>query len=168
MIRNKVKIENLEFNYNINDNIVLLDNDENKIEVLKRFSDDYYEIEINGRKVIVGLRKDNNQIQLNYQNRWFDIDIIDSFSAIKKEMTRLSGNGSKTNIIRAPMPGLVVKINKNINDKVEKGETILIIEAMKMENAIKSPVDGIITSIKLKIGNSVAKNDVLFEIENIE
>lgn len=168
MIINKVKIENLEFNYNINDNIVLLDNDENKIEVLKRFSDDYYEIEINGRKVIVGLRKDNNQIQLNYQNRWFDIDIIDSFSAIKKEMTRLSVSGSKTNIIRAPMPGLVVKINKNINDKVEKGETILIIEAMKMENAIKSPVDGIITSIKLTIGNSVAKNDVLFEIENIQ
>ncbi len=167
MIVNKVKIDNSEFNYDVNENIVLLDNQPNEIEILKRFSNDYYEVLINGKKLIVGIKKDNNQIQINYQNRTFDIEIIDSFSAIKKEMSSLSGNELMTASVKAPMPGLIIKINKNINDKIQKGETLVIIEAMKMENSIKSPFDGIVKSIYSTVGNTVAKNDILFEIERM-
>ncbi len=63
--------------------------------------------------------------------------------------------------IKAPMPGLVLKIMAAKDQEVIKGQNILILEAMKMENVISSPVDGIIESISLTMGQSVEKNQVL-------
>ncbi len=61
----------------------------------------------------------------------------------------------------APMPGMIVGVNKKEGDQVSEGETILILEAMKMENALPSPVTGIIKKINLGVGDQVAKNDIL-------
>jgi oxaloacetate decarboxylase alpha subunit/pyruvate carboxylase subunit B len=63
--------------------------------------------------------------------------------------------------LNAPMPGMIVKYEKNVGDTVSQGETIVILEAMKMENALPSPVDGTISAISYASGDSVAKNDVL-------
>jgi oxaloacetate decarboxylase alpha subunit/pyruvate carboxylase subunit B len=63
--------------------------------------------------------------------------------------------------LKAPMPGMIVRYAKNVGDKVAKGETVVVLEAMKMENALPSPVAGTITSVNYKSGDSVAKNDVL-------
>jgi len=68
--------------------------------------------------------------------------------------------------ILAPMPGMIIRYEKNINDTVKTGETIIILEAMKMENAIQSPADGIIRSVNFKSGDTVKKDDVLCIIEN--
>jgi len=67
--------------------------------------------------------------------------------------------------VKAPMPGLILKINKSIGDKVELGDTIMILEAMKMENDLKSPASGIITELKVTEGMPVEKNTLLFSIE---
>jgi oxaloacetate decarboxylase alpha subunit/pyruvate carboxylase subunit B len=64
----------------------------------------------------------------------------------------------------APMPGMIVKYEKNVGDEVAKGETVVILEAMKMENALASPVDGTVKAINYASGDSVAKGDVLFVI----
>ena len=61
----------------------------------------------------------------------------------------------------APMPGMIVGVDKKEGDQVTKGETILILEAMKMENALPSPVTGTIIKINLGVGDQVAKNDIL-------
>ncbi len=63
--------------------------------------------------------------------------------------------------LRAPMPGMIVKYEKNVGDTVKVGDTIVILEAMKMENALPAPVAGIIKAINFKSGDSVAKNDIL-------
>ncbi len=65
----------------------------------------------------------------------------------------------------APMPGMIVKYVKNEGDKVSKGEAILVLEAMKMENALVAPCDGIVKAIKFKSGDTVAKGAVLCVIE---
>ncbi len=165
MIVNKIKIEDSEFDYEIKDNTIFLDNNPFKIEILKRFANDYYELLVNGKKLILGFKKSNNNIFINHKNRTFEAELIDNFTLMKKQMTQMTSNASSKTTVKAPMPGLVIKINKEVNEKVQKGDTILIIEAMKMENAIKSPKDGILSSIKVSSGNSVAKNDVLFEVE---
>ena len=59
------------------------------------------------------------------------------------------------------MPGKIVKIMKKVGDQVTKGETVLILEAMKMENIIKAPADVVIKSIKVKSGDKVEKNQVM-------
>ena len=63
--------------------------------------------------------------------------------------------------INAPMPGMIVRFDKNVGDAVSKGETVVILEAMKMENALASPVDGTIKAINFKSSDSVPKGAVL-------
>ncbi len=67
--------------------------------------------------------------------------------------------------VKAPMPGLLLKILKNVGDPVELGEPILILEAMKMENELKSPSSGIIKEIFYSEGQSVEKDSVILSIE---
>jgi pyruvate carboxylase subunit B len=61
----------------------------------------------------------------------------------------------------APMPGMIIRYDKQAGDAVKEGETVVVLEAMKMENAIKAPVSGTIKSVNFGSGDSVAKNDVL-------
>ena len=65
----------------------------------------------------------------------------------------------------APMPGMIVRFVKNVGDKVTKGEPVLVLEAMKMENALVAPCDGVVKGITLKSGDTVAKGAVLCVIE---
>ncbi len=68
-------------------------------------------------------------------------------------------------LLLAPMPGMVVSYAKNIGDKVSKGETVVVLEAMKMENALGAPCDGVIKENSFKSGDTVAKGAVLSVIE---
>ncbi|MDD2605109.1 MAG: pyruvate carboxylase subunit B [Desulfobacterales bacterium] len=61
----------------------------------------------------------------------------------------------------APMPGMIVSVAKNVGDAVEKGDTVIVLEAMKMENALPAPVGGTIKAINVAQGASVAKGAVL-------
>ena len=63
------------------------------------------------------------------------------------------------------MPGKVVKIFKKVGDTVAKGETVLILEAMKMENEIKSGADGVIKSINISEGQALEAGFLMVEIE---
>ena len=69
-------------------------------------------------------------------------------------------------LIKSPMPGLISKILVNVGDKINKGQSLLKIEAMKMENEIKSSVNGIVESIKVDAGVVVEKNAVLMIIKS--
>ncbi len=61
----------------------------------------------------------------------------------------------------APMPGMIVSYDKKVGDSVEEGETVCILEAMKMENALPAPCSGTVKAINFESGDSVAKDDVL-------
>jgi biotin carboxyl carrier protein len=63
------------------------------------------------------------------------------------------------------MPGKVVKLMKKVGDKVIKGETVLILEAMKMENEIKSGAEGTIKAINVKEGQALDSGFLMVEIE---
>jgi len=67
--------------------------------------------------------------------------------------------------IKAPMPGMILKIKKNAGEKIVSGESILILEAMKMENDLKAPSTGKIKEIYVNEGSTVEKGDKLFLIE---
>ncbi len=66
------------------------------------------------------------------------------------------------------MPGKLVKIFKKVGDNVAKGETVLILEAMKMENEIKSGADGTIKSINVKEGQALEAGFLMVEIEEVK
>ncbi len=63
--------------------------------------------------------------------------------------------------LTAPMPGMIVRYEKKVGDTVNEGETVVVLEAMKMENALPAPCSGTIKAINFDSGDSVAKGDVL-------
>ena len=65
------------------------------------------------------------------------------------------------------MPGMIVKINVEPEQKVKKGEGLVIVEAMKMENEITSPLDGTVKEIKVAPQQAVEKGETLLTIEPI-
>ena len=67
--------------------------------------------------------------------------------------------------IKSPLPGVILTVKVNVGDTVKKGDTIMILEAMKMENAIKADRDGKIASISVKQGESVLEGAALATIE---
>ncbi len=68
-------------------------------------------------------------------------------------------------IFKAPMPGLIVKLKKGIGEKVELGESLLVLEAMKMENDLKSPASGTIKEIFVSENTPVEKDQKILLIE---
>ncbi len=67
--------------------------------------------------------------------------------------------------IKTAMPGKVVRILKSVGDTVEKGDGVIVVEAMKMQNEMKSPKDGIIQDIRVAENDTVSTGDVLVVIE---
>ncbi|HHE39175.1 MAG TPA: acetyl-CoA carboxylase biotin carboxyl carrier protein subunit [Candidatus Cloacimonetes bacterium] len=76
-----------------------------------------------------------------------------------------SGKQQKGDSIVSPMPGLLVKIPVAVGDKVKSGDTLAIVEAMKMQNELPAPRDGIIKSINGKEGEQVDALQVIVELE---
>ncbi len=69
--------------------------------------------------------------------------------------------GADGAVMLAPMPGMIIKYLKNEGDRVVKGDPVIILEAMKMENSLTAPADGVVKGIKFGSGDSVAKGAVL-------
>jgi len=66
--------------------------------------------------------------------------------------------------VKAPLPGIIIKILVREGDEVKEGDTLMIMEAMKMENNILSEKNGIVKSIKINEGDNVLQDDVLIEL----
>ncbi len=114
---------------------------------------------------IVRFNKEEKKLDIKINGKIVSTEILDDLDLLLKELGMDSALTTKVNEIKAPMPGLVFDIVAEVGQEVKIGDTILILEAMKMENNIKSPTDGIIKEIKCIKGNSVEKNDILVLFE---
>jgi biotin carboxyl carrier protein len=73
--------------------------------------------------------------------------------------------GSTAEPITAPMPGVVLSVAVAAGDRVEAHQTLLVLEAMKMENAVAAPADGRVVRLRVEPGQQVQRGDVLIELE---
>ena len=76
-----------------------------------------------------------------------------------------AASSQKLNHIKAPMPGLIQSVSVSAGDQISKGDTLLVLVAMKMENVIKSSGNGIVKSLNVTAGEIVEKNQVLLEFQ---
>lgn len=95
----------------------------------------------------------------------YNVDVKDKFDELLKQMgmDKLAQTGVQE--VKAPMPGMVINIAVEAGAEVKKGDPLLVLEAMKMENIIKSPRDGKIKTLKAVKGNAVEKNQPLVVFE---
>jgi len=90
-------------------------------------------------------------------------DFVPSSNSLPPVKTYTAENS--TGIIRSPLPGKVIDIAVNVGDKVTIGQTVICIEAMKMENNIRADRDGVVKAICVQEGNVVIEAELLMEIE---
>lgn len=107
----------------------------------------------------------NKLIQLNLNGKTFEVSIADNYDRLVKQLGLSVVSSVKVNEIKAPMPGLVLNVAVEIGQEVKKGDGLLILEAMKMENVIKSVGDGVVKDILIKKGTAVDKGQLLIQME---
>lgn len=93
-----------------------------------------------------------------------EAELRDKFDDLLKELGMDAAASQKVGDLKAPMPGLVVDIPVKEGDSVKKGDTLVILEAMKMENALKAAGDAVVKKIVVKKGQAVDKNAVLIQM----
>lgn len=91
----------------------------------------------------------------------YKLVVKDKFDLLLKDLGFESLTTSKVNEIKAPMPGLVLDILVKVGDEVKKGDPLMILEAMKMENILKSASDGVVKKINVEKKQAVEKGQVL-------
>lgn len=147
---NKVSINNSEFNYEV---IELKNN-----SYILKLNDKQYQIDL--------LEKNKESYQLLVNNVQINSTAMSSLEHRAMKLIEQANIKSQHHTeMKAPMPGMILKIKKKPGDKITLGESILILEAMKMENDLKSPASGIIKEINVAEGNAVEKGAKLFSIE---
>lgn len=105
----------------------------------------------------------NQSLQINDIN--IDVKIMDALDQQVDSMGLSVIDDSRSNNINAPMPGLILDIMCQEGDEIEEGTSLLILEAMKMENVIKAAGSGVITKIHHSKGDAVEKGQLIIEIE---
>jgi acetyl/propionyl-CoA carboxylase alpha subunit len=99
--------------------------------------------------------------QLKVNGTLYETETIDHFDALLKKLGMEKGKAGKVNELKAPMPGLVLSIDVKPGDVLKKGDRVLVLEAMKMENVIKAPADVTVASVEVEKGKTVDKNAVM-------
>lgn len=91
----------------------------------------------------------------------YESEVVDKFDELLKSLGMEKAGAGKVNELKAPMPGLVLEIAIKPGDELKKGDRVLVLEAMKMENVIKAPADVTVTSVEVETGKTVDKNQVM-------
>lgn len=139
-----------------------------KLENIEIVSPKYLKITQNNKLyhvIFEGIDFSEKQVLIRINGEKRSYKIKDQFDE-KLEILGMAQMGErKFNELKSPMPGLVLSLKVQPGDVVKKGDALIVLEAMKMENILKSPADVTIKEIKVQQGTAVEKNKVLITFE---
>jgi len=132
---------------------------------LLKISDYSYLLKI-GNKVydITSTALSSEKFGFLVDGHYFETTVRTKLQEKAQELQSIKNKANHHDIIKSPMPGMILKIKKKVGDSIEMGESVVILEAMKMENDLHSPSSGIVKEILVKEGSSVEKDAVLLTI----
>lgn len=98
---------------------------------------------------------------IRINNNTYKLAVQDQYDELLKALGMDSINSGKTADLKAPMPGLVVEVAVHEGQEVKKGDRLVVLEAMKMENILKASGDAVVKKVNAVKGRTVEKNEVL-------
>lgn len=129
--------------------------------VINKTTDEIAEVEVNGTPYTVQIeKKPKKQVTTAFKK---PAQAGAAQPEVNTPVTRQPSSAS-SNALKSPLPGIILDINCNEGDTVKKGQKLLILEAMKMENNIIADRDGVIKNIKVRKGDSVLEGMELLTI----
>lgn len=123
------------------------------------YKDKSYNVEV------VEINRDEKTCKIKVNGHLYAMNIEDKFDQLLQQLGMDSAVSNKVAEVKAPMPGMVLSLKVKEDDVVLKGDSLLILEAMKMENILKSPADGTVNKIMVQQGSKVEKNQVLLSFK---
>ena len=102
---------------------------------------------------------------VGYLGEHHEVEVIDERTRHIRSLTGAGQKGSGPTTLKAPMPGLVVRVAVEAGAKVEAGSPLVVLEAMKMENELRATAAGVVKGVTVKAGQAVEKGQVLVEFE---
>ncbi|ALW85014.1 acetyl-CoA carboxylase biotin carboxyl carrier protein subunit [Hymenobacter sedentarius] len=105
----------------------------------------------------------SKNIVLKINGQRIELNAKDRFDLLLERLGMSNAAAAKVNELKAPMPGLIVDIRVEPGQTVQKGDPLLVLEAMKMENILKAPADGTVGSLKVSLRDNVQKGQVLVQ-----
>jgi pyruvate carboxylase subunit B len=106
--------------------------------------------------------------ELGHRGERWDAEVIDERTRHIRSLTGGERPRSGAGEVKAPMPGLVVRVLVEPGQRVEAGAGLVVLEAMKMENQIKAPAAGMVVSVRVEAGQAVEKGQVLVALGPLE
>ena len=142
-------------------NTLLINGNERKYELVKKSENAY--VIIFPKKIynIEVLSFEGKEAMISINNQVSKMKISDHIDQVLKKLGMDKVQSSLVQDIKAPMPGSIMNVIVKENDEVQSGDTILVLEAMKMENVIKSSRGGRVGKVHVSAGENVEKNQVL-------
>lgn len=161
-----VSLNNLNVNVNILNDIELRVGDEKYNYELIPFSNHSFILKLNNKVFELTSEKLNSDLfKVLVNGHQFEVTVRTALQEKAFKLLESSASSHHHHLeVKAPMPGLILKIRKKVGDQVELGDSVIILEAMKMENDLKSPASGIIENIFVAEGSAVEKGTLLLSI----
>lgn len=159
--------------------------DDQTLELIPAGSGKSYRVELGDETVeveILRVDKEGRQLDLRIDaqrvtayvssdgaKRWVTINgqtvVLTKSSGARNRRKGVGAGRDHASVLAAPMPGLVRSVNVEEGESVSKGQTLLVLEAMKMEIRIHAPREGVIKKLSVKQGQTVEREQVLIEVE---
>lgn len=161
-MRYVVTIDGRTFEIDVDGETVLVDGKEHQVELRQVAGIPVRNLLIDGRSWIVPLEAVERGVWLAQSaGERFEVEVIDERTRHIRSLVGAGKGASGPSALKAPMPGLVVRITAEPGQTVAAGQGLLVLEAMKMENELKAAVPGVVDQIMVKSGQAVEKGAVL-------
>jgi biotin carboxyl carrier protein len=164
----KVKVNNqFQYDIEINHNVFKLNGEEVSLDSIKLSNSSSHLLYQNKsyNAEVISVDSANKTCAIKVNGTTYQIKVEDQFDQLLKQMGMDNLAGNKISEIKAPMPGLVLNVMVEENVEVKKGDNLLVLEAMKMENILKSSADGVVKKVLINKGDKVEKNQVLIQFK---
>lgn len=110
---------------------------------------------------VIKYDKEERLLHIRVNNNVYKVQLRDRFDELLHELGMDAAKSKKVSELKAPMPGLVVEVCVSEGQEVKKGDKLVVLEAMKMENILKAPADAVVKKISITKGQTVEKNEAL-------
>ena len=145
---------------------ILVDGDPVSADLLEMDGTDVHTLLLGSESFrVLATKGEGDRWSLHLAGRQLTADVVDERTRTIRAMAGETQGAKGPRALKAPMPGLVVKIEAEEGDLVQAGQGLVIVEAMKMENELKGDGDARITRIHIEVGQPVEKDQVLIEFE---
>lgn len=112
---------------------------------------------------VIKLNAEEKTIVIKINSVKFNLQLKDKYDELLHNLGMDNMASKKVSDVKAPMPGMVLNVLVTEGAEVKKGDALIVLEAMKMENILKSPTDGVVKKVVAIKGNAVEKNQVLIQ-----